>query len=154
MDEVAIFEHLFVAAKESKDSKGVATACLVVDGEIIHTAASSDDGGEHAENVLLDSVAEVPVKAVLYTTLEPCYVRSNPDQTDCVTCIIENGVRTVVFGARDPSQSEGTCQRLKEAGVEMRQAQDPEVVRKCAEVFNQSVEPGRIGVDVDLKPLV
>jgi pyrimidine deaminase RibD-like protein len=147
---------LFAAAKASKDPKGAVAACLVRDDEVIAIAASSDDGKEHAENILLKQAGAMADAAsddvTLYCTLEPCSQRSDPTMRDCVSDIIDAGVKHIVFGARDPKQSERTQQRLKDAGVGIRQTTDSAVIARCAQVFNESVSPERVGVDVDLKP--
>ena len=153
MEDKTIFDQLFEAATHSKDPKGVVTSCVVDGGQVIAIAASSDDGKEHAENVMLGKMSSVPMGAVLYCTLEPCSRRTDPTMRDCVSDIIKSGIKEVVFGARDPKQSELTHKRLGEAGVSIRQVTDAEIIKKCAEIFNESVSSDHAGVDVDLKPI-
>ena len=152
MDDKAIFESLFEEAKRSKDPKGVVATCLVVNGDIVANAVSSDDGINHAENVMLSTMKKPPEGSVLYCTLEPCSKRSNPNMIDCVTDIISAGIKEVVYGASDPKQSDMTKKRLNEAGIILRQVNDLEIIKKCAEIFNDSVSEENIG-SVDLKPI-
>lgn len=149
MNDREVFEKMFELAKKSHDPKGVVSSVLVVNGEVVAEAKSSDDGSAHAENILLENVDTVPVDAVLYSTLEPCSKRTNPTMVDCVTAIINAGVQKIVFAARDPKQSEETNQRLKEAGVIIQQVDDAEIIRQASELFNKSVTTE----GVDLKPL-
>lgn len=153
MEERDIFEKLFDVATQSKDPRGVVSACLVNDENILACAASSDDGKEHAENILLQDINSVPEGAVLYSTIEPCSKRTDPTMRDCVTDIIESGVKSVVFGARDPNQSNETQKRLSEAGVSLMQSSDVEVIRKSAEIFNASVAEHYSEEEVPRKPL-
>lgn len=153
MDDKAIFERLFEESGKSKDSRGIVVSCLVRDGEITTIAVSSDDGKSHAENIILSGVANVHDGSILYCTLEPCSKRSDPTMMDCVSDIIRVSIKEVVYGARDPKQSEVTKTRLNEAGVILRQVEDAEIIKKCAEIFNDSVAPELVGNGVDLKPL-
>lgn len=156
MTDKDVFQHLFTVAKSSKDPRGVVTACLVKNGEIIATAASSDDGVRHAEDVLFKHCREngIPTdsEVTLYATLEPCNKRSVEGRIDCVTQIIDGGVSEVVFGARDPLQSDETARRLNAAHISIRQSSDSDVVKRSAEIFNESVTDEHKGVDVELKP--
>ncbi len=156
MNEKEIFEMLFAEALRSKDPRGVVAACIIDDGEVLALAASGDDGYSHAEDIMLAELANigmnVPPTATLYATLEPCSRRTDPRMLDCVTQIISSRVMHVVFGARDPKQSDDTQKRLAAAGISLRQISDPAIIARCAETFNNSVTPDHIGVDVDLKP--
>ena len=152
MEEKEVFQKLFEVAAQSKDPKGVVSACLVSNGEIIASAASSDDGKVHAENTLLQNINTVPDDAVLYSTIEPCSERTDPTMRDCVSDIIEFGVKKVVYGARDPNQSSETQRRLSEAGVSLMQSPDAEIIRKSAEVFNATVADHYSEEEVPRKP--
>ena len=152
MDDKAVFERLFEESGKSKDPRGVVASCLLKDGQITAIAVSSDDGKSHAENIMLSKIESVPEGSILYCTLEPCSKRSDPTMMDCVSDIIRAGVKEVVYGARDPKQSEITKIRLNEAGVILRQVEDAGTIKRCAEVFNESVDPKLINNGVDLKP--
>ncbi len=128
------------------------TTCLAINGSIIAAAVSSDDGIDHAENVMLSAITNAPEGSVLYCTLEPCSKRSNSGMIDCVTDIIRVGIKEVVYGASDPKQSEMTKMRLVEAGIKLRQVDDALIIKKCAEIFNDSVSEENKG-SVELKPI-
>lgn len=156
MTDQDIFEKLFEVSKSSKDPRGVVTACLVQDGSIIAAAASSDDGVRHAEDILFEQCKNNALvlnqEAVLYATLESCNKRSKEGMIDCVTQIIDAGIGSVVFGARDPLQSDQTTERLMAANIFIHQVADPAIVERCAKIFNDSVAAEHKGIDVDLKP--
>jgi pyrimidine deaminase RibD-like protein len=157
MNEKAIFEHLFTVASQSQDPRGVVSACVVLDGEIIDSAASSDDGIRHAEDILFENLKKKEIvlskNHILYATLEPCTKRSFEGLIDCTTQIIESGLGKVVFGVKDPGQSVVTQKRLTAAGIEIHQIEDVDIVKHCAEIFNSSVTPEHVDVDVTLKPI-
>lgn len=156
MTDKQIFEHLFKTATRSKDPRGIVSACLIKDGEVIASAASSDDGVRHAEDILLEIVRKVNIKisdkVSLYSTLEPCTKRTNPTLRDCTSLIIESGITKVVYGASDPDHSKIGKRRFSEAGVDLVQITDPFLIKRCAKVFNDSVTEEHIGTDVKLKP--
>jgi diaminohydroxyphosphoribosylaminopyrimidine deaminase/5-amino-6-(5-phosphoribosylamino)uracil reductase len=151
-----IFEHLFETAARSHDPRGIVSACLVKDGEIIASAASSDDGVRHAEDILLENARAnniiISEEYVLYSTLEPCTKRSNPALRDCTSMVIESGIKKVIYGASDPDHSEIGRQRFLEAGVNLTQTTDPLIIKRCAEIFNDSVNEELAGVNVKRKP--
>ena len=156
MTDEQIFGHLFETATKSKDPRGIVSACLVKDGEIIASAASSDDGVRHAEDILLEIARkkniQISSELSLYSTLEPCTKRSNPELTDCTSLIIESQITNIVYGASDPDHSEVGKQRFRDAGVNLFQTIDSSIIRRCAEIFNDSVTKEHIGIDVKLKP--
>lgn len=149
MNDEAVFENLFAKAVESKDPKGVVAACLVLNGRILSSAVSSDDGKTHAENILLSSANDIDDDTILYTTVEPCSKRTDPSMTDCVSILVRAGIKHVVYGARDPKQTEETMRRCREAGIELSQVENPAIIEKSALLFNQTIRTE----GVDLKPL-
>lgn len=157
MKEEAVFEYLFEVAKQSKDPRGVVAACLVKNGEVMLAMPSGDDGVHHAEDLLLRKANEQGVEmsedVILYCTLEPCSQRTKPGMIDCATHIIQAGVRSIVYGASDPDNSKITQQKFADGGVHVRQTENVQIIRTCAELFNVTVAPEHIGVDVKLKPL-
>lgn len=157
MNDNQAFEHLFSVASRSKDPRGIVAACLVSNNEIIASAASSDDGILHAENVLFQEVqeryVEVPRGSTLYATLIPCSRRTTPGMVDCVNPIVSNGISSVVYGASDPDQAVLTKERLSQAGISLRQVSDSAIIKRCAEIFNASVTEEHRGADVKLKPI-
>lgn len=88
----------------------------------------------------------------LYSTLEPCTKRTNPALRDCSLLIIESGIANVVYGASDPDHSEVCKQRFEKARVNLKQTKNPLIIKRCADIFNNSVTEDHIGVDVKLKP--
>ncbi len=154
MNEKEVFDFLFETAKKSKDPKGIVSACLVDNGNVIAYSANSDDGIYHAETILTDEILKKKIlfssEAVLFSTLLPCCERQNPALKSCADAIIEAGIKNVIFGAQNPDCFSKTGEKFAKAGVSMRQASDPEIVRRCALTFNESVAKDR--KDVKLKP--
>lgn len=153
MNDVEVFNFLFEVARKSKDPRGITASCLVDGGKILSSAPSADDGIRHSEDLLFEKIVNENVsyskETILYCTLEPCSKRRHKNIKDCTTLIIDNGIKKVVYGAKSPDQSHVTGKRFEGAGVAIRQANDPEIIKKCAEIFNDSVrEP-----DVELKPM-
>jgi pyrimidine deaminase RibD-like protein len=151
-----IFEHLSEIAQRSKDPRGAVSACLVKNNEVIASAASSDDGLRHAEEILLEIVrAEnitITPEIILYSTLEPCTKRTNIELKDCTSLIIESGISKVVYGASDPDHSEINKRRFSERGISLEQVSNPLIIKRCAEIFNNSVADEFINTSVKLKP--
>ncbi|HRY82249.1 MAG TPA: deaminase [Candidatus Moranbacteria bacterium] len=149
MNEVEIFNHLFEIAKKSHDPRGVVSACLINGDEIITSSASADDGKLHAEEIVIEKGKEdITNSTVLYSTLEPCSQRKNKEIIDCTTVIINSGIKNVIFGAKDPEHSSKTHKRLGEKGISIRQTTNPDIIKKCAQIFNGTV----LEKDVKLKP--
>ncbi len=153
MNHQDIFEELFAVAQTSKDPRGVVSACLVRNGEIIASAASSDDGDEHAENVLLNNFEQSTEGVVLYCTLEPCSLRVRGQFVDCVSAIAGASITHVIYGARDPGQSDLTHRRCEESGITLEQVDDPQIIERCALLFNDTVDPQLSQEQAPRKPL-
>lgn len=144
MTERDIFEHLLTIGGASRDPEGVVAACLTRHGQILCASASSDDGRSHAEFLVIQRARQrgltIDDDCVLYTTLEPCSGASTVnDETDCVTCVIEAGVKAVVFAAADPEWSTDTAHRLAEAGVRCRRVEDQEIIDRATALFNSTI---------------
>ncbi len=94
--------------------------CIILNpqGEIISTGYHKKYGENHAERdalLKLDSAKD----CTLIVNLEPC---SHHGKTPpCVDIIIEKGVKTVVFGMKDPNPlvSGKGLQKLKDAGIKI-----------------------------------
>lgn len=144
MTEREILEVLFALGKTSHDPEGVVAACLVRHGQVLAASASSDDGRYHAEYLVVRQAKEGGVTiddaCVLYTTLTPCSDASAiNDGRDCTTCLLEAGIRHVVFAADDPEHATAATSRLRGAGVTYRQVDDEDLVRRAAELFNSTL---------------
>ena len=125
LTEKEIFHHLFEIAKTSKDPEGVVAACLVKDKRIFVISPSSDDSIYHAEFLVVKKAKEsgIPIdnECILYTTLEPCSdLPAVNDGIDCTTCLLDAGVKMIVYGANDPEYSKAAGNRFRKAGVNYR----------------------------------
>lgn len=144
MDEREIFTFLFCLAETSRDPEGVVASCLMRDGELMASSASSDDGRQHAEYLVVqqlrDNEISVDERCVLYTTLAPCSdVSTVNDGRDCTTILLDAGVRHVVFAADDLEHSKNSQARFQATGGTCRQINDGELVRRAVQVFNSSI---------------
>ena len=76
-------------------------AVIVKDGRTIGEGFHERYGGLHAERNAFASCSESAAGATLYVTLEPCchYGKTPP----CTEAILEQGIRRVVIGSRDPN---------------------------------------------------
>jgi pyrimidine deaminase RibD-like protein len=147
MTELEIFNHLFGLAQASKDPRGAVAACLVRDGKILVSSASSDDSRFHAEYLVLRKAEEKEIKInredVIYVTLQPCDFRSpegkGKDLPDCTNDMITHGAKHVVYGAKDPLHSATVDEKFEKNGGKILQIQNEEIVNKCKEIFNKSL---------------
>lgn len=144
MTDREIFDYLFALGKTSRDPEGVVAACLVRQGQILAASASSDDGRYHAEYLVVRQARERGVTiddtCVLYTTLAPCSdMPAINDGGDCTTCLLEAGIRHVVYAAADPEYGTAATSRLPGVGATYRQVDDGELVRRAAELFDSTV---------------
>lgn len=94
-------------------------AVIVKEGRIIGEGYHARYGELHAERNAIRSLRESARGATLYVTLEPCchYGKTPP----CTEAILEQGIRRVVIGSRDPNPlvaGKGAAM-LREAGVEV-----------------------------------
>jgi len=147
VDEATIFELLLDLARTSRDPEGVVAACLVRDGTVLETSASSDDGQYHAEYLVTRQAAAhgitIDESCVVYTTLEPCSdLSAVNDGIDCTTQLLEIGVRHVVFAARDPEHSAAAQVRFEQAGATYRQVEDPRIIERSTRLFNETLRRG------------
>ena len=143
-DEQEIFTFLFSLAETSKDPEGVVAACLLRQGQLLASSASSDDGRYHAEYLVVQQLREDGIiadkRCVLYTTLAPCSdVSAVNDGGDCTTSLLEAGVRHVVFAADDPEYAKTAEIRFRAIGGTYRQIADRKLVRRAARLFNATI---------------
>src|SRR5262249_32558563 len=87
--------------------------------------------------------AQVPARAALYVTLEPCSTAGRTAQ--CTDAIIGAGVRNVVIGATDvnPLHSGRGIVQLRNAGVRVRDGILAEECTRLNEAFNKWIVTGR-----------
>ena len=94
-------------------------AVIVKDGEIAGRGFHEQAGKPHAEINALADAGEVPPKADLYVTLEPCSTcgRTPP----CTEAIIRAGIGRVFIGSLDPNPAHAGrgVDILKNAGIEV-----------------------------------
>lgn len=94
-------------------------AVIVKDGRIIGEGYHEKRGEPHAERNAIASLTESAEGATIYVTLEPCCHHGKTPP--CTEAIIENKIKRVVIGSRDPNPkvSGGGVKLLKEAGIEV-----------------------------------
>ena len=90
---------------------------IVEDGKIIGEGYHKKYGELHAERNAIASLTESAEGAVIYVTLEPCCHHGKTPP--CTEAIIEQKIRKVVIGSRDPNPKVAGkgVQMLREAGV-------------------------------------
>lgn len=94
-------------------------AVIVKGGHVIGEGYHAKFGDLHAERNAIRSLSEPAEGADLYVTLEPCchYGKQPP----CTEAIIENKIRRVIVGSRDPNPkvAGGGVKALRDAGIEV-----------------------------------
>ena len=99
-----------------KVSPNPLVGCVVVkDDNIIAEGWHEALGARHAERMALEAASAAAAGDTLYVNLEPC-LRAGK-QPPCTEIILKSGIRRVVFGAGDPSNSSAAM--LRERGVEV-----------------------------------
>lgn len=98
---------------------------IAADGRIVGEGLHPQAGEPHAEVFALRDAGDAARGATAYVTLEPC---SHHGKTPpCTEALIEAGVARVVIGMADPNaEAAGGAARLREAGIEVEFAPDPE----------------------------
>src|SRR6266513_1598311 len=138
------------ALKEAEKAQGQTSpnpavgAVLVIDDRIVERGHHLGAGHDHAEiECLHNLVGEVPARASLYVTLEPCSTvgRTAP----CTTSIIKAGVKNVVVGTADvnPRHLGRGITQLRSAGVKVRHGILAEECARLNEGFNKWIVTGR-----------
>lgn len=95
-------------------------AVAVCDGKIIAQAWHQGAGSPHAERLVLEQLPQNITDVTLYVTLEPCnhWGKTPP----CVDAIIARGIKTVVYGKKDPNPlvvANDSPNMLKSHGIEV-----------------------------------
>jgi diaminohydroxyphosphoribosylaminopyrimidine deaminase/5-amino-6-(5-phosphoribosylamino)uracil reductase len=101
----------------------VGAVVVDADGKELATGYSREtDPVAHAEESALGKLADVPVGATIYSTLEPCSERKSRP-LPCTRLILAAGIQRVVIAWREPDLFVADCQ-----GVELLTAAGVEVV--------------------------
>ena len=116
-------EYMLRAIQLAKKGEGwtnpnpMVGAVIVKDGRIIGEGYHKKYGELHAERNAIASLTESAEGAVIYVTLEPCCHHGKTPP--CAEAIIEQKIRKVVIGSRDPNPKVAGkgVQMLREAGV-------------------------------------
>ena len=116
-------EYMLRAIQLAKKGEGwtnpnpMVGAVIVKDGRIIGEGYHKKYGELHAERNAIASLTESAEGAVIYVTLEPCCHHGKTPP--CTEAIIEQKIRKVVIGSRDPNPKVAGkgVQMLREAGV-------------------------------------
>ncbi|MBT3834665.1 bifunctional diaminohydroxyphosphoribosylaminopyrimidine deaminase/5-amino-6-(5-phosphoribosylamino)uracil reductase RibD [Candidatus Peribacteria bacterium] len=99
-----------------KVSPNPLVGCVIVKGGSVLTEGwHSEFGEEHAELSALRKAGDLARGGTLYTNIEPCCKQGK--QPPCTDAIIRAGISTVVFGARDKSNSGSNS--LRQNGIEV-----------------------------------
>jgi diaminohydroxyphosphoribosylaminopyrimidine deaminase/5-amino-6-(5-phosphoribosylamino)uracil reductase len=132
------------ALKEAKKAEGQTSpnpavgAVLVVTDRVVARGHHRGAGHEHAEvECLRNFGADVPARATLYITLEPC---STVGLTaPCTDAILKAGIKKVVIGAVDvnPRHHGRGIRRLRDAGIKVREGVLAEDCARLNEAFNK-----------------
>jgi diaminohydroxyphosphoribosylaminopyrimidine deaminase/5-amino-6-(5-phosphoribosylamino)uracil reductase len=132
------------ALKEAKKAQGRTSpnpavgAVLVVDNRIVARGHHRGAGHDHAEiECLRNFGADVPARATLYVTLEPC---STVGLTaPCTDAILQAGIRKIVVGAVDtnPRHHGRGIRRLRDADIKVREGVLAEDCARLNEAFNK-----------------
>jgi diaminohydroxyphosphoribosylaminopyrimidine deaminase/5-amino-6-(5-phosphoribosylamino)uracil reductase len=132
------------ALKEAKKAQGQTSpnpavgAVLVVDNRVVARGHHRGAGHEHAEiECLRNFGADMPARATLYITLEPCSTVGHTGP--CTDAILKAGIRKVVVGAVDvnPRHHGRGIRRLREAGIKVREGVLAQDCTYLNEAFNK-----------------
>lgn len=118
-------------------------ALLALGDRIVAEGWHQRYGGPHAEVRCLAQVEHIPPQATLYVSLEPC---NHHGQTPpCTELICTLGVRRVVVGCVDPNPRVAGrgLERLRQAGVQVVLAPDPQPYRALIRPFAVRILKGR-----------
>jgi len=122
-------------------------AVLVRDGAVIAEGWHAGFGELHAERALLQSFqGEVRSTDILYVNLEPCcHTGKTPPCTDI---ILQKGVRTVVYGLRDPDP------RVAGQGIELLRSRGVTVIGPVARASCEYLNRGFLSVHTRQRPWI
>ncbi len=117
-------------------------AVVVQDTEVVGTGYHQAAGSPHAEIIALKKAGENAKGATLYVNIEPCshHGRTGP----CAEAIIKAGIGRVVAAMQDPNPlvSGRGFDRLREAGVKIKEGVLEEKARRLNEAFIKYISTG------------
>ena len=137
-------EFMRAALHEAKKALGRTSpnpavgAVLVIDNRIMARGHHREAGCDHAEiECLRNFGARVPAHATMYVTLEPCSTAGRT--APCTDAIIKAGIKTLVVGATDvnPRHSGKGIERLRNAGIKVRENTLSDECAQINEAFNK-----------------
>lgn len=113
-------------------------AILVKHGKVIARGWTQPGGRPHAEAIALAAAGEAARGGTLYVTLEPC-AHASARGPDCAGLVAASGVARVVIGCHDPDpRTAGAgAARLRAAGIEVTEADDPACAASLAGYLTQ-----------------
>ena len=114
-------------------------AVVVRDGVVVGEGFHARYGEPHAEAAALEAAGESARGSTVYVSLEPCaHTGKTPP---CADALIAAGVARVVIAARDPNPiAVGGAERLRAAGVEVREGVGGEETRELNAPFFHALE--------------
>lgn len=117
-------------------------AVVVRDGSIAGQDYHHKAGEAHAEVIALGEAGENTRGATLYVTLEPCCHHGKTPP--CTDVIIKSGIRRVVTAMIDenPLVAGGGCDRLREAGIDVKTGILEDRARKLNEAYLKFITIG------------
>lgn len=120
-----------------------AVGCVLVrEDRIVGEGFHPRAGEPHAEVFALRDAGDDARGATAYVTLEPC--AHHGKTPPCADALIEAGVARVVIGMRDPNaEAAGGAARLRDAGIEVVFAENPEPFAELNEGWLKRVATGR-----------
>jgi diaminohydroxyphosphoribosylaminopyrimidine deaminase/5-amino-6-(5-phosphoribosylamino)uracil reductase len=113
----------------------VGAVVVASSGEVVGRGTHTYEGRKHAEILAIEEAGERARGATLYLNLEPC---SHTGRTGpCADAVIAAGVQRVVVAMRDPNPlvSGGGLEKLRAAGIEVREGVLEAEARKLNEAF-------------------
>ena len=115
---------------------------LVKDGEIIGEGYHEKFGGAHAEVSAINNARKDPLDAIVYVTLEPCFITGKTPP--CTETLIHNSISAVYIGMQDPNPAINGkgIEALEKAGITVHVGVMAEEAEKLNRPFTKWVTIG------------